>query len=119
MRRPEQFAESVADMYVHGVSTRRVNKALEAMAGKKLRLSRSTVSRITERLREEYRAWKKRDLSGLKIAYLFIDAIRLGMRMQTARKEAVLIAYALRTAPSRRSPSALVTAKVTRSGASS
>jgi transposase-like protein len=95
MRRPEQFAESVADMYVHGVSTRRVKKALEAVAGKKLRLSRSTVSRITERLREEYRTWKKRDLSELKIAYLFIDAIRLGMRMQTGRKEAVLIAYAL------------------------
>jgi putative transposase len=95
MRRPEQFAESVAGMYVHGVSTRRVKKALEAVAGKKIRLSRSTVSRITERLREEYRIWKKRDLSELKIAYLFIDAIRLGMRMQTARKEAVLIAYAL------------------------
>lgn len=95
MRRPKQFADSVADMYVHGVSTRRVKKALAAVAGKKIRLSRSTVSRITERLREEYRAWKKRDLSELKIAYLFVDAIRLGMRMQATKKEAVLVAYAL------------------------
>ena len=57
-------------------------------------MSRSTVSRITERLRVEFREWKKRDLSALKTAYVFVDAIRIGMRFGRTRKQAVLVAYA-------------------------
>ena len=56
MRRPEEFADQVAEMYVTGVSTRKVKKALKAVAGDKIKLSRSTVSRITQRLRDEYTA---------------------------------------------------------------
>ena len=47
-------ADAVAEMYVTGVSTRKVKKALKAVAGDDVRLSRSTVSRITKRLRVEY-----------------------------------------------------------------
>lgn len=94
LRRPEEFDEAVAEMYVSGVSTRKVKKALRAVAGDALRMSRSTVSRITERLREEFRQWKKRDLSEMKAAYVFVDAIRIGMRFERTRKQAVLVAYA-------------------------
>jgi putative transposase len=93
--RPEEFNQAVAEMYVEGVSTRKVKKALQAIAGKNLRMSRSTVSRITKRLRDEFLAWKKRDLSDLKVAYLFVDAIRIGMRLENTRKQAVLVAYAV------------------------
>lgn len=95
MRRPEEFADQVAEMYVTGVSTRKVKKALKAVTGEKIRLSRSTVSRITQRLRDEFDAWKKRDLSELKVIYLFFDAIRVGMRIGDTGKDAVLIAYAV------------------------
>jgi len=94
MRRPEEFDAAVAEMYVSGVSTRKVKKALRAVAGESLRMSRSTVSRITESLREDFRKWKKRDLSDLKVAYVFVDAIRIGMRFERTRKQAVLVAYA-------------------------
>ena len=94
MRRPEEFADQVAEMYVSGISTRKVKRALSA-AGDKIKMSRSTVSRITERLREQWREWKTRDLSGLKVAYLFLDAIRIGMRMGGSSKQAVMVAYAV------------------------
>jgi len=94
MRRSEEFAESVTDMYVHGVSTRNIKKALRAVGGRKMKISRSTVSRITVRMREEFAAWQKRDLSDLKVAYLFLDAIRVGMRMGERGKDCVFIAYA-------------------------
>jgi len=94
MRRPEEFDQAVTEMYVSGVSTRKVKKALSAVAGEDLRMSRSTVSRITEKLREEFRQWKGRDLSEIKPAYVFIDAIRVGMRFERTRKQAVLVAYA-------------------------
>ena len=94
MRRPEEFADTVCEMYVSGVSTRKVKKALVAVAGKKSKLSRSTVSRITKKLRDEFATWKKRDLSELPVAYLFLDAVYVGMRLEKTRKQAVLLAYA-------------------------
>lgn len=48
MRRPEEFAGAVCDMYVNGVSTRKVKKSLRAITGEKVKLSKSTVSRITK-----------------------------------------------------------------------
>lgn len=95
MRRPKEFADSIADMHVNGISTRNVKRALRAVAGKKIRLSRSTVSRITKRLRVEFNHWKSRDLSGLTVAYLIVDAIRIKMRLGDTAPESVMIAYAV------------------------
>jgi len=93
LRRPEEFAEAVTDMYVNGVSTRKVKDSLKAVTGKRVRMSKSTVSRITKRLRNEFATWQKRDISEYKVAYLFLDAIRIGMRMGGRGKDSVLIAY--------------------------
>jgi putative transposase len=95
MKRPEEFADSITDMFINGVSTRKVKDSLRAVAGEKVRLSRSTVSRITKRMRNEFSIWKNRSLSEVKVAYLFLDAIRIGMRMGGTTKDAVLLAYAI------------------------
>ena len=95
VRRPEEFASAVTDMYVSGVSTRKVKDALKAVAGEKIRLSKSTVSRVTKRIREEFRIWQKRSLAEIDVAYLFLDAIRVGMRMGGSGKDAVMVAYAI------------------------
>lgn len=95
MRRPEEFAQVVTDMYVNGVSTRKVKDSLKAVAGERSRLSKSTVSRITKRLRDEFTAWRKRTFESLDVAYLFLDAIRVGMRVGGTQKDAVLLAYAI------------------------
>lgn len=97
MRRPEEFANAVTDMYVNGVSTRKIKKSLKAVAGETTRLSKSTVSRITKRLRDEFATWKKRSLADVDCAYLFLDAIRIGMRIGGTTKDAVMIAYAILT----------------------
>jgi transposase-like protein len=95
MRRPDEFAQAVTDMYINGTSTRKVKDSLKAVAGSKTRLSKSTVSRITKRLRDEFTEWKTRSLADADIAYLFLDAIRIGMRLQSSPKDAVLIAYGI------------------------
>jgi len=41
MRRPEEFAAAITDMYVNGISTRKVKGALKAVTGEKVRLSKS------------------------------------------------------------------------------
>jgi putative transposase len=93
MRRPEEFAQTVTEMYIDGVSTRKVKRALKAVTGEKTRLGRSTVSRITKSLRNEFRQWKTQSLKDKKVSYLFLDAIRIGMRMENTAKQAVLLAY--------------------------
>lgn len=95
MRRPDEFAAAITDMYVNGTSTRKVKECLKAVAGEKIRLSKSTVSRVTKRLRGEFAIWRKRDLSEIRVAYLFLDAIRVGMRIGGHNKDAVLIAYGI------------------------
>lgn len=95
MKRSPEFAASICDMYVNGISTRKVKKSLESVAGDKIKLSKSTVSRVTEKLKEDFKVWKNRDLSNLDVTYLFIDAIRVGMRIGEYGKDSVLVAYGL------------------------
>lgn len=80
MRRPSEFAAQICDMYV---------------TGDKIKMSKSTVSRITKALVEEFKAWKKKDLSELRVSYLFFDAIRIGMRIGGKTSDSVMIAYAI------------------------
>ena len=58
-------------------------------------LSRNSVSRVTRRLQKDFDTWRKRDLSGLKVLYLFLDAVYLALRQGTREKEGVLCAYAI------------------------
>lgn len=95
MRRPKEFAEAVCDMYVNGIATGNVKRALKSVAGSRTRLSKASVSRVTKRLRRDFDEWKKRDLSQLKVVYLFLDAIRVKMRFDASGKQAVMISYAV------------------------
>lgn len=95
MRRPEEFAQAVGDMHVNGVSSRNVKRALKAVTGTKVRLSKSAVSRVTKRIRIEFGEWKKRKLSDVPAVYLFLDAIRVKMRVGSTAKDSVMIAYAV------------------------
>lgn len=95
MRRPEAFADAIGDMHVNGVSSRNVKRALKAVTGEKVRLSKSAVSRVTKRIRAEFGKWKKRKLTDLPVVYLFLDAIRVNMRVGGTSKDSVMIAYAV------------------------
>jgi transposase-like protein len=61
---------AVAEMYVHGVSTRRVQEVTRTLCG--LEVSSSQVSRAAQLLDEELQAWRSRPLG--RMPYLIIDA---------------------------------------------
>jgi transposase-like protein len=69
-RRRAELDEAISDMFVGGVSTRRVGKVVEVLTGSKP--SASTVSRVYHRLEDEFATWKKRPLAA-KYAYVFAD----------------------------------------------
>jgi putative transposase len=56
------------------------------------KLSRSTASRVCEELRERYEAFKRRDLYGIRLVALFLDATYLAVR-RDGPKEGVLVAW--------------------------
>lgn len=84
----------VRGMYVRGLSTQDVSALYSETFGAN-RLSKSTVSRVTQQLNQEFEAWRRRDLSDLPIVYLFLDGQYHAARQGTDEKEGVLSAYAL------------------------
>ena len=62
---------SLVEMYVHGVSTRKVKAVTEALCG--LDISKSQVSKLAKDLDEEVRVWRSRPLTK-PYPYLVVDA---------------------------------------------
>lgn len=79
--------------YVRGLSTRDVEGLYAEVFGG--RVSKSTASRATQALQAEFDAWRTRNLSDLKVLYLFLDGQFHAARAESAAKEGILAAYAL------------------------
>jgi putative transposase len=79
--------------YVRGLSTRDVEGLYAEVFGASV--SKSTASRATQALQAEFDAWRTRDLSELKVLYLFLDGQAHAVRAESTEKEGVLAAYAL------------------------
>jgi putative transposase len=88
--RTEPLRAMVIGAFVRGLSMRDIEALCEkAGLGK---LSKSTASRICEELRERFERFKHRDLYGVQLAALFLDAVFLPVR-SNGPKEGVLVAW--------------------------
>jgi len=66
-----EVEEAVLEMYLQGVSTRKIAAITEGLS--RIRISKDAVSRIAQRLEEELSAWRERPLE-LAYPYLYLDA---------------------------------------------
>lgn len=82
--------------FVRGLSVRDVEASLADALGPEAALSKSTVSRICQAIASEFDAWRERDLSGIELDYLFLDASHFRMH-PGARAEPVLAAWGITT----------------------
>ena len=82
--------------FVRGLSVRDVEAALAEALGPEAALSKSTVSRICQAIKDEFDAWKTRDLSGIELEYLFLDGSHFRMHPD-APAEPVLCAWGITT----------------------
>ena len=62
-RRTREVDEAILGAYLAGANTRRIRKALAPLLGQE-HLSKSAVSRVASRLKELFRGWRERELSG-------------------------------------------------------
>jgi putative transposase len=94
LRSDRALTLAIAEMYVQGVSTRKVTAVLEKLCG--LDISSTQVSRATAELDHELTQWRLRPLG--RFQYLILDARYEKVRIEgTVRSCAVLIALGIDT----------------------
>lgn len=89
-RRESSVEEALIEMYLAGVSVRRVEDITEALWGQ--RVSPSTVSQLNQKIYGQIEAWRQRPIEG-EYAYVYLDGIWLKRSWGgEVRKIAVLVA---------------------------
>lgn len=85
---------SMLEMFVSGVSTRKVSKIVETLCGETV--SRSFVSSLTSKLDPIVNKWAQRPLNTMMFEYVFVDAMYIKVReYNKVVSKAVYIATAL------------------------
>lgn len=77
-RNEKSLLASMLEMYVSGVSTRKVSKIVEELCGKSV--SKSFVSSLTEQLDPMVNEWQNRSLSETNYPYLMTDVLYIKVR---------------------------------------
>ncbi len=86
-RNEQAFVLSMIEMYIQGVSTRKVKKVVEKLCG--TTISKSTVSSLAKGIDENISRWRNRKLTE-EYPYLVVDA-----RYEDIRKEGVVMSQAV------------------------
>ena len=73
-RRESSVEEALVEMYLAGVSVRRVEDITEALWG--TRVSSGTVSRLNQKIYRHIEAWRNREIVG-EFPYLYLDGVIL------------------------------------------
>lgn len=91
LRRSQSLEELIPWLYLKGVSTGDFQEALAALLGGNAPgLSASTISRLKGIWSQEFEVWQKRDLSGKRYVYLWVDGIYFNVRLDES-KHCILI----------------------------
>jgi transposase-like protein len=94
-RRTLQADRLIAGSYLAGTNTRRVRRALAALFGGAI--GKDTVSRVWRKVRSDWEAWQKRDLSQDDIVRLILDGTVVKARLdRKATRLSVLVALGVR-----------------------
>jgi transposase-like protein len=86
MRRVPSLDALIPCLYLKGISTGDFAEALEAILGPQAKgLSATNIVRLKEVWKQDYEAWRKRDLSGKAYVYMWADGIHFNVRLDNER----------------------------------
>jgi putative transposase len=91
-RRIELVDRQIVDLFIGGISTRKMKKITQEIMGKGY--SAGTISKINKQLTQEMRAWLERPIED-KIVYIFLDGLNLPVKRFTVSKESLLVAIGI------------------------
>jgi putative transposase len=96
-RRSPRVTDVLPVLYLHGLSSGDFQPALRELLGEDASgLSASSISRLTERWREEHRAFERRRLDFVRYAYLFADGVNVGVRLGEDGRLCLLVIIGVR-----------------------
>ncbi|SRR6266571_5364114 len=98
-RRHQQVNDVIREVFLAGVSTRRVGETLEALLGE--RVSAQTVSRVTRSLDQEVARFHREPIPA-DVRYLLLDGVYLRVKTPTVQRKLVLCAYGITALGERR-----------------
>jgi len=82
--------EAVLEMYLSGISVRKIAGVTEALS--RVKVGKDAVSRIARRLQEQQREWRERSLKEKGYPYLYLDATYLKVRWGASVTNLALLA---------------------------
>jgi transposase-like protein len=97
LRRTQDMDEFIPYLYLKGVSTGDFSDVLSMLLGTEISLSPATVVRLKEKWQEEYAAWNRRDLSGKRYVYWWVDGLYSNVRLEDDRTCILVIMGATET----------------------
>ncbi len=87
LRRTKSIEELIPWLYLKGISTGDFSEALAALLGPDAPgLSAGTVSRLKEVWKDELEAWQRRDLTGKRFVYFWVDGVYFQARLEQAKQ---------------------------------
>lgn len=96
MRRVASLDALIPALYLRGVSTGDFGEALEAILGPQAAgLSATNIVRLKAGWEDEYKAWKRRDLSQKQYLYLWADGVHFNVRLEEERTCILVVIGAL------------------------
>jgi len=93
-RREEKLDRQILDLFIGGISTRKMKKITKELLGKGY--SAGTISKINKQLTEEMRAWMQQPIED-NIQYIFLDGLNLPVKRFAVSKESLLVAIGITT----------------------
>jgi len=79
-RRIREVDDALLGCYFGGVNSRRIRRALQPLLGE-AHLSKSAVSRVVARVKQQFVVWQQRPLTDERYAVVFLDGIHLRVRL--------------------------------------
>jgi len=93
LRRTRSIEELIPWLYLKGISTGDFSEALAALLGPDAPgLSANTVSRLKSVWKDDFEKWCRRDLTGKRYVYFWVDGVYLAARMEEKQCLLVIIA---------------------------
>ncbi len=96
-RRSPKVTDVLPVLYLRGLSSGDFQPALRELLGDDASgLSSSSISRLTEKWRDEHRVFKRRRLDFVRYAYLFADGVHVGVRLGEDKRLCLLVIIGVR-----------------------
>jgi len=94
-RRTGTVADTLRDLYLHGLALGDFEQALRGVLGAGAPLSASSIARLRERWTADYEAWRTRSLADEELVYLWADGLYVKAGLEDA-KAALLVIIGVR-----------------------